>query len=72
MPALTRKASSEQSYSRRTHQNGHGNGHVGHNGNGHAKVEAIAPAREQWVCLFSQGNGQMRDLLGGKGANLAE
>jgi pyruvate,orthophosphate dikinase len=27
---------------------------------------------EKWVYLFEEGNAQMRDLLGGKGANLAE
>ena len=26
----------------------------------------------KFVYLFSEGNGQMRELLGGKGANLAE
>src|SRR2546421_4467479 len=26
----------------------------------------------KWVYLFREGNAQMRDLLGGKGANLAE
>ena len=26
----------------------------------------------KYVYLFSEGNGQMRELLGGKGANLAE
>ncbi len=29
-------------------------------------------ASEKWVYLFSQGRAEMRDLLGGKGANLAE
>ena len=27
---------------------------------------------KKYVYLFSEGNGQMRELLGGKGANLAE
>ncbi|TRO56241.1 hypothetical protein E2P64_06190, partial [Candidatus Bathyarchaeota archaeon] len=27
---------------------------------------------KKWVYLFSEGNRDMRDLLGGKGANLAE
>ena len=27
---------------------------------------------KKWVYLFSEGNAQMRELLGGKGANLAE
>ena len=27
---------------------------------------------EKYVYLFSEGNGKMRELLGGKGANLAE
>ena len=26
----------------------------------------------KWVYLFSEGNADMRELLGGKGANLAE
>ena len=26
----------------------------------------------KWVYLFSEGNANMRELLGGKGANLAE
>ena len=26
----------------------------------------------KWVYLFNEGSAQMRDLLGGKGANLAE
>ena len=26
----------------------------------------------KWVYLFKEGNAQMRNLLGGKGANLAE
>ena len=28
--------------------------------------------RKKYVYLFSEGNGSMRNLLGGKGANLAE
>ena len=27
---------------------------------------------KKWVYLFSEGNADMRELLGGKGANLAE
>jgi len=27
---------------------------------------------KKWVYLFTEGNGTMRELLGGKGANLAE
>ena len=27
---------------------------------------------KKWVYLFKEGNGSMRELLGGKGANLAE
>ncbi len=37
-----------------------------------AKPPAKSKTRQQWVYLFSEGNAQMRDLLGGKGANLAE
>ncbi|MBO7245720.1 MAG: hypothetical protein J6V56_03045, partial [Clostridia bacterium] len=29
-------------------------------------------AEKKYVYLFSEGNGSMRELLGGKGANLAE
>jgi pyruvate,orthophosphate dikinase len=44
-----------------------------HNGHGQAKKPAPrARAKEQWVYLFAEGDAQMRDLLGGKGANLAE
>ena len=28
--------------------------------------------RKKWVYLFTEGNASMRNLLGGKGANLAE
>ena len=28
--------------------------------------------KKKYVYLFSEGNGKMRELLGGKGANLAE
>ena len=28
--------------------------------------------QKKYVYLFSEGNGSMRELLGGKGANLAE
>jgi pyruvate,orthophosphate dikinase len=38
-----------------------------------AKAAARPAARgEKWVYLFAEGNAKMRDLLGGKGANLAE
>ncbi len=46
-----------------------------HNGRGHAPRRKPAPragAKERWVYLFSEGDAQMRDLLGGRGANLAE
>ncbi|MBI3954079.1 MAG: pyruvate, phosphate dikinase, partial [Chloroflexi bacterium] len=33
---------------------------------------AVAPTSKQWVYAFREGNAQMRDLLGGKGAGLAE
>ncbi len=33
---------------------------------------ARAAANEKWVYLFSEGNARRKDLLGGKGANLAE
>ncbi|MFL5356596.1 pyruvate, phosphate dikinase [Archangium sp.] len=33
---------------------------------------ARTAAREKWVYLFDEGRGDMKDLLGGKGANLAE
>ena len=47
------------------------------NGNGHSrpakkKGSAKAIPTEKWVYLFSEGDAGMRDLLGGKGANLAE
>ena len=29
-------------------------------------------AHKKWVYLFTEGNANMRELLGGKGANLAE
>ncbi|MCC7359534.1 MAG: pyruvate, phosphate dikinase [Anaerolineales bacterium] len=38
------------------------------NGHGHRPAKAA----HKWVYLFSEGDGAMRDLLGGKGANLAE
>jgi pyruvate, orthophosphate dikinase len=72
MPTLTRKPNSTHRVSPGTHRNGHSNGHNGHNGKGHQKIASGTRTREKWVYLFSQGNGQMRDLLGGKGANLAE
>jgi pyruvate,orthophosphate dikinase len=60
MSTLTRNAAPARPTARRTHHEGQ------------AKIEASQCPREQWVYLFSEGNGQMRDLLGGKGANLAE
>ena len=33
---------------------------------------ALAKPAEKWVYLFSEGNARRKDLLGGKGANLAE
>ncbi len=32
----------------------------------------ITKMANKWVYLFSEGNANMRELLGGKGANLAE
>src|SRR3990170_1424436 len=43
-----------------------------HNGNGRKPVARRAKEKARWVYLFADGNAQMRDLLGGKGANLAE
>jgi pyruvate,orthophosphate dikinase len=37
-----------------------------------AKPAARAPRKEKWVYLLEEGDARMRDLLGGKGANLAE
>ncbi|GMV47135.1 MAG: pyruvate, phosphate dikinase [Pseudomonadota bacterium] len=37
-----------------------------------AKKSARSAARRKWVYLLHEGNAAMRDLLGGKGANLAE
>ena len=34
--------------------------------------EVINPMANKYVYLFSEGNANMRELLGGKGANLAE
>ena len=34
--------------------------------------ERIFMAKKKYCYLFSEGNAQMRELLGGKGANLAE
>jgi pyruvate,orthophosphate dikinase len=34
--------------------------------------EAVKQSPNKWVYLFSEGNAQMRDLLGGKGAGVAE
>ncbi|MGE5137969.1 MAG: pyruvate, phosphate dikinase [Rudaea sp.] len=36
------------------------------------KVAARKPTTQKWVYLFKEGNKDMRDLLGGKGAGLAE
>ena len=43
---------------------------TGTNGNGHKSAKP--KTAEKWVYLFAEGNAKMRDLLGGKGANLAE
>ncbi len=44
------------------------------NGNAIArrKIAAQSKTKEKWVYMFSEGDGSMRALLGGKGANLAE
>src|SRR5690349_2826755 len=34
--------------------------------------EAVAQSPRKWVYLFAEGNAKMRDLLGGKGAGVAE
>src|SRR5262249_27237217 len=34
--------------------------------------DAVAKSPQKWVYLFSEGNAKMRDLLGGKGAGVAE
>src|SRR6476469_8265734 len=34
--------------------------------------EAVKGSPRKWVYLFSEGNAKMRDLLGGKGAGVAE
>src|SRR6202049_5353581 len=34
--------------------------------------EAVKQSPKKWVYLFSEGNAQMRELLGGKGAGVAE
>src|SRR5215475_802149 len=34
--------------------------------------QAVAQSPRKWVYLFSEGNAKMRDLLGGKGAGVAE
>ena len=34
--------------------------------------EAVKQSPRKWVYLFSEGNAKMRDLLGGKGAGVAE
>ena len=43
-----------------------------HNGNSRKPVARRAKEKVRWVYLFAGGNAQMRDLLGGKGANLCE
>src|SRR5579884_2668527 len=35
-------------------------------------AEAVKQSPRKWVYLFSEGNAKMRDLLGGKGAGVAE
>jgi pyruvate, orthophosphate dikinase len=46
---------------------------VAPNGNGTRKKAATRDRTDhKWVYLFTEGDGAMRDLLGGKGANLAE
>ena len=37
-----------------------------------AHVEEDKPMAKKWVYLFTEGDATMRNLLGGKGANLAE
>ena len=34
--------------------------------------EVVAKSPHKWVYLFAEGNAKMRDLLGGKGAGVAE
>ena len=34
--------------------------------------EVVQQSPHKWVYLFSEGNAKMRDLLGGKGAGVAE
>jgi pyruvate, orthophosphate dikinase len=34
--------------------------------------QAVKQSPRKWVYLFSEGNAKMRDLLGGKGAGVAE
>ena len=36
------------------------------------KIERSTHVKKKFVYLFSEGNEHMRELLGGKGANLAE
>src|SRR3989304_3514472 len=46
---------------------------VHRNVSGHSKKNTHrAKTKAKWVHLFSEGDAHMRDLLGGKGANLAE
>ena len=37
-----------------------------------ARPEARPTTQKKWVYLFEEGNKDMRDLLGGKGAGVAE
>ncbi len=50
----------------------HHNGHAKPARAGRQPVAASPKVKKQWVYLFSEGAARMRDLLGGKGANLAE
>ena len=50
---------------------------VGPNGNGHRRTPKLSPkivakSKAKCVYMFAEGDGSMRGLLGGKGANLAE
>src|SRR6267143_4822369 len=39
---------------------------------GHGKITSPMPQARKWIYQFTEGSGQMRDLLGGKGAGAAE
>jgi pyruvate,orthophosphate dikinase len=69
MAAITKKKSNVKPVSHNGSHTGQTNGHKSTAGK---KVAPRARTQEKWVYLFAEGNGQMRDLLGGKGANLAE